>query len=66
MSDDRRVKKLNMKKKFVADGVFNAEINAFLTQVLGLQGYSGIEVRATSVSTEIRVRIVRYKDLMES
>jgi hypothetical protein len=35
MSDERRVKKLNTKKKFVADGVFNAELNAFLTKVLG-------------------------------
>merc|ERR1712226_340242 len=65
MSDDRRVKKLNTKKKFVADGVFNAELNAFLTQVLGQHGYAGIEVRATSVSTEIRVRVVQYRDLMD-
>merc|ERR1712157_671403 len=60
-----RVKKLNTKKKFVADGVFNAELNAFLTQVLGQHGYAGIEVRATSVSTEIRVRVVQYKSLMD-
>lgn len=65
MSDERRVKKLNTKKKFVADGVFNAELNSFLTKVLGQQGYAGIEVRATSVSTEIRVKVVNHKDLME-
>merc|ERR1711934_350064 len=65
MSDERRVKKLNTKKKFVADGVFNAELNAFLTKVLGQQGYAGIEVRATSVSTEIRVKVVNHKDLMD-
>ena len=35
MSDERRVKKLNTKKKFVADGVFNAELNAFLSKILG-------------------------------
>ena len=63
--DDRRVKKLNTKKKFVADGVFNAELNAFLTNVLGQHGYAGIEVRATSVSTEIRVKVVQYRDLMD-
>merc|ERR1711998_332070 len=65
MSDDRRVRKINTKKKFVADGVFNAELNAFLTKVLGQHGYAGIEVRATSVSTEIRVRVVQYKSLMD-
>ena len=65
MSDERRVKKLNTKKKFVADGVFNAELNAFLAKVLGQVGYAGIEVRATSVSTEVRIRVVNHKDLME-
>merc|ERR1711934_1304600 len=65
MSDERRVKKLNTKKKFVADGVFNAELNAFLTKVLGQVGYAGIEVRATSVSTEIRVKVVNHRELME-
>ena len=62
---DRRVKNLNTKKKFVADGVFQAELNAFLTKVLGQEGYAGIEVRATSVSTEIRVRVAQSKSLME-
>jgi small subunit ribosomal protein S3e len=65
MSDERRVKKLNTKKKFVADGVFNAELNAFLTRVLGMEGYAGIEVRATSVSTEIRIRAAKHDELME-
>merc|ERR1712083_753150 len=49
----------------VADGVFNAELNAFLTKVLGQHGYAGIEVRATSVSTEIRVRVVQAKALLD-
>merc|ERR1711998_249138 len=65
MSDDRRVRKINTKKKFVADGVFNAELNSFLTKVLGQHGYAGIEVRATSVSTEIRVRVVQAKALLD-
>ncbi len=56
MSDERRVRKLNTKKKFIADGVFNAELNAFLTKVLGVDGYTGLEIRATSVSTEIRIK----------
>ena len=65
MSDERRVKKLNTKKKFVADGVFNAELNAFLTRVLGMEGYAGIEVRATSVSTEIRIKAAKHDELLD-
>ena len=65
MSDERRVKKLNTKKKFVADGVFNAELNAFLTKILGMEGYAGIEVRASSVSTEMRVKCAGYDDLLK-
>jgi len=52
-----RIRKLNTKKKFVSDGVFNAEVNALLQRVLSQEGYSGIEVRATSMTTEIRVRV---------
>lgn len=65
MSDDRRVKRINTKKKFVADGVFNAELNAFLTRALAQEGYAGIEVRANSVSTEIRIYVANDKDLMD-
>ena len=65
MSDERRIRKLNTKKKFVADGVFNAELNSFLTKVLGSEGYAGIEVRATSVTTEIRIRCAKHDELME-
>jgi len=65
MSDERRVKKLNTKKKFVADGVFNAELNAFLTKVLGMEGYAGIEVKATSTSTEIRIKAAKHDELLD-
>merc|ERR1711937_429513 len=60
MSDPNRSRKLNTKKKFVADGVFNAEINALLQRVLQMEGYSGIEVRATSMTTEIRVKVTNF------
>jgi small subunit ribosomal protein S3e len=53
---DKKLIKISTKKKFVADGVFQAELNELLTRVLGLEGYAGIEVRATNMSTEIRVR----------
>ena len=38
---------MNKKKKFVADGVFHAELHSFLTKALSTAGYSGIEVRVT-------------------
>merc|ERR1712071_46443 len=65
MSGEKRVRRLNTKKKFVADGVFNAELNAFLTRVLGMEGYAGIEIRATSVATEIRIRVAKHDELKE-
>jgi len=61
---DNRTKKINTKKKFVADGVFQAELNEFLQKTLGMEGYAGIEVRATSVNTEIRVRAAKCQDLL--
>ena len=39
--DPKRVKRINTKKKFVADGVFQAELNEFLTRCLGMEGYAG-------------------------
>jgi len=65
LKDERKVKRINTKKKFVADGVFQAELNEFLTRCLGMEGYAGIEVRATSMSTEIRVKATRTKEILE-
>jgi len=64
MSGAPKVKKINTKKKFVADGVFRAELNEFLTRTLGEEGYAGIEVRATSMATEIRVRCAQCKKML--
>merc|ERR1712070_118797 len=61
-----RTRKLNTKKKFVADGVFNAELNAFLTKVLEQEGYAGIEIRAKTDSMEIRVKAAKHKELLET
>lgn len=61
----KKVRKINTKKKFVADGVFQAELNEFLTRCLGMDGYAGIEVRATSMSTEIRVKATKTKEILE-
>ena len=57
-------KKITIKRKFVADGVFHAELNEFLTRTLGEEGYAGIEVRATAVATEIRVRCAKAKEML--
>lgn len=62
--ENRGVKKINTKKKFVADGVFQAELNEFLQKTLGMEGYAGIEIRATSVNTEIRVRAAKCTELL--
>jgi ribosomal protein uS3 len=61
---DRKIKKISTKKKFVADGVFQAELNELLMKTLGMEGYGGVEVRATNMSTEIRVRAANAQDLL--
>jgi small subunit ribosomal protein S3e len=61
---ENRGKKINTKKKFIADGVFQAELNEFLQSTLGMEGYAGIEIRATSVNTEIRVRAAKCNELL--
>jgi hypothetical protein len=40
---------VSKKRKFVADGVFKAELNEFLTRELAEDGYSGVEVRRPGV-----------------
>ena len=48
---------ISKKRKFVADGVFYAELNEFLTRELAEDGYSGMEVRVTPMRTEIIKRL---------
>jgi len=62
---DKQRRKINTKKKFVADGVFQAELNEFLAKTLGSEGYAGLEVRCTSHNTEIRVRCTRFRDVID-
>lgn len=65
MSDERRKVKLNTKKKMVADGVFVAELNDFFTKVLNTEGYAGIELKASTVSTEIRIKAAKSEELLD-
>jgi len=47
---------ISKKRKFVADGVFFAELNEFLMRTLAEDGYAGVEVRVTPIRTEIIIR----------
>ncbi|KAJ1913366.1 40S ribosomal protein S3 [Tieghemiomyces parasiticus] len=55
---------MNKKRKFVADGVFYAELNEFLQRSLATEGYSGVEVRVTPARTEIIIRATHPQDVL--
>ncbi|KAI8803794.1 ribosomal protein S3 [Cladochytrium replicatum] len=56
---------ISKKRKFVADGVFFAELNEFLTRELGAEdGYAGVEVRVTPARTEIIIRATRTQNVL--
>jgi len=55
---------ISKKRKFIADGVFFAEINEFFQRELGEDGYSGCEVRVTPVRTEIIIRATRTQSVL--
>lgn len=50
--------------QFVADGVFKAELNEFLTRELAEDGYSGVEVRVTPTRTEIIIMATRTQNVL--
>jgi len=55
---------ISKKRKFVADGVFYAELNEFFMRELSADGYSGCEVRVTPARTEIIVRATQTQDVL--
>eukprot|EP00742_Colponemidia_sp_Colp-10_P000022 GILJ01000026.1.p1 GENE.GILJ01000026.1~~GILJ01000026.1.p1 ORF type:complete len:276 (-),score=39.88 GILJ01000026.1:177-941(-) len=55
---------ISKKRKFVADGVFYAELNELLSRTLAEDGYSGVEVRVTPVRTEIIIRATRTREVL--
>jgi len=57
-------KRVSKKQKFVADGLFFAELNAFLTRELAEDGYSGVEVRVTPQRTEVIIRATRTRSVL--
>ncbi len=50
--------------QFVADGVFKAELNNFLSRELSEDGYSGVEVRVTPTRTEIIILATRTQNVL--
>jgi ribosomal protein uS3 len=55
---------ISKKRKFIADGVFYAELNEFLTRTLAEDGYSGVEVRVTPIRTDIIIRATRTREVL--
>ncbi|RKP13052.1 putative 40S ribosomal protein RPS3 [Piptocephalis cylindrospora] len=55
---------ISKKRKFVADGVFYAELNEYFTRELSEEGYSGCEVRVTPARTEIIIRATQTQEVL--
>ncbi|KAG0014409.1 40S ribosomal protein S3 [Podila clonocystis] len=55
---------ITKKRKFVADGVFYAELNEFFQRELAAEGYSGVEVRVTPARTEIIIRATQTQEIL--
>merc|ERR1712243_94044 len=55
---------ISKKRKFVADGIFKAELNEFLKRELAEDGYSGVEVRVTPLRTEIIILATRTQNVL--
>merc|ERR1711944_103869 len=55
---------ISKKRKFVADGVFRAELNEFFTRELAEDGYSGVEVRVAPTRTEIIIMATRTQNVL--
>ena len=54
---------ISKKRKFVADGVFYAELNEVLTRELAEDGYAGVDVRVTPLRTEIIIKATRTQQV---
>ena len=55
---------ISKKRKFVAEGLFFAELNAILSNELAEEGFSGVEVRVTPNKTEIIIRATRTSNVL--
>ncbi|GKZ01262.1 40S ribosomal protein S3 [Mayamaea pseudoterrestris] len=57
-------KRLSVKRKFVADGVFYSEVNELLIRELAEDGYAGVEIRTTPHRTELIIRATRTQNVL--
>merc|ERR1712156_776709 len=64
LTADKMATQISKKRKFVADGVFKAELNEFLKRELAEDGYSGVEVRVTPLRTEIIILATRTQNVL--
>jgi len=55
---------VSKKRKFIADGVFYAELNELFAREFAEDGYAGIEVRVTNVKTEIIIKATRTQEVL--
>ena len=55
---------ITKKRKFVADGVFYAELNELFARELSEDGYAGVEVRVTPIRTEIIIKATKTQDVL--
>lgn len=55
---------ISKKRKFVADGIFKAELDEFLRRELAEDGYSGVEVRMSPAKTEIIILATRTQSVL--
>jgi len=56
---DSKVRNINKKKKFVADGVFHAELHEFLSRALKEACYGGMEVRSSEAKCDITIKVLK-------
>jgi len=64
MATQPKMTQISKKRKFVADGIFYAELNEFLTRELAEEGYSGVEVRTTPTRVNIIIKATRTKNVL--
>ncbi|KAK8803264.1 hypothetical protein WA158_000958 [Blastocystis sp. Blastoise] len=56
--------KKNKRRQIVADGVFYAELDEFLTRELAQDGYAGIEIKKDPMCTSIIIRATRTQAIV--
>lgn len=58
------IQAISKKKKFVADGVFNAEIHELLSKFLNKAGYSGVSIKNTANKIILTTKVVNKQEAL--